>query len=143
MIINNKKATYEYTLLDEYIAGIVLLGTEIKSIRKGKVSLVDSYCSFIDNELYLINSHISEYEFGNLFNHNEKRNRKLLMKKQELKKIRKKVNEKGFTIVPKNMFINEKGKCKLTICIAKGKKTFDKKESIKEKDLKRDMERYK
>lgn len=143
MIINNKKATYEYTLLDEYIAGIVLVGTEIKSIRKGKISLVDSYCSFINNELYLINSHISEYEFGNIFNHEEKRNRKLLLKKQELKKIKRKVNEKGFTIVPKNMFINEKGKCKLTICIAKGKKTFDKKEAIKEKDLKREMERYK
>lgn len=143
MIINNKKATYEYTLLDEYISGIVLVGTEIKSIRKGKVSLVDSYCSFINNELYLINSHISEYDFGNIFNHEEKRNRKLLLKKQELKKIRRKVNEKGFTIIPKNMFINDKGKCKLTICIAKGKKTYDKKESIKEKDLKREMERYK
>lgn len=142
MIIKNKKATYEYTLLDEYIAGICLKGTEIKSIRKGKVSLSDSYCSFINEELFLINSHISIYEFGNIYNHDEKRNRKLLLKKQELKKIKRKVNEKGFTIVPKNMFINEKGKCKLTICIAKGKKIHDKKESIKAKDLKREMERY-
>ena len=143
MIIKNKKATHEYTLSDEYICGIMLHGTEIKSIRLGKASLVDSHCAFTGNELFLLNTHIAEYEFGNRLNHEPKRPRKLLLKKAELKKIRKKVAEKGFTIIPKNMFINEKGLCKVTICIAKGKKTFDKRNDLKEKDIKRDLERYK
>jgi len=142
MIIRNKKATYEYSILDEYIAGIVLMGTEIKSIKEGKASLIDSYCAFTGNELYLLNSHVDEYEFGNRFNHEPKRPRKLLLTKQELKKIKRKITEKGLTIIPLNMFINDKGFCKLTICIAKGKKLFDKRESIKNRDIKRDSERY-
>lgn len=140
--IKNKKATYEYTLLEEIVVGIVLQGTEIKSIRKGKVSLVDSYCSFIKNELFLINSHISEYEFGNINNHEPKRDRKLLLTKQELRKIQKKVKEKGLTVIPVNMFINKEGFCKVTISIAKGKKLYDKKDSIREKDLKREKAYY-
>ena len=141
MIIKNKKATYEYFLLEEFKAGIVLSGTEIKSIRKGKVSLVDSYCTFIKNELYLINSHIAEYEFGNLNNHEPKRDRKLLLTKKELKKIQKKIKEKGLTVIPVNMFINKEGFCKVTISIAKGKKLHEKVNSIKEKDIKRDTNR--
>jgi len=139
MLIKNKKATYEYSLLEEFVAGICLVGTEIKSIRKGKVSLVDSYCSFVGNELFLINSHIAEYEFGNIHNHDPKRDRKLLLTKQELKKIQKKVKEKGLTVIPVNMFINKKGLCKVTISIAKGKKLYDHREDIKQKDLKRDI----
>lgn len=141
MLIKNKKATYEYFLLEEFKAGIVLSGTEIKSVRKGKVSLVDSYCSFIKNELYLINSHIAEYEFGNLNNHEPKRDRKLLLTKKELRKIQKKIKEKGLTVIPVNMFINKEGFCKVTISIAKGKKLHDKVNSIKEKDIKRDTNR--
>lgn len=141
MIIKNKKATYEYFLLEEFTAGIVLSGTEIKSIRKGKVSLVDSYCSFINNELFLKNSHIAEYEFGNLNNHEPKRDRKLLLNKKELRKIQKKIKEKGLTVIPVNMFINKEGFCKVTISIAKGKKLHDKVNSIKEKDIKRDINR--
>jgi SsrA-binding protein len=139
MLIKNKKATYEYSLLEQFVAGICLQGTEIKSIRKGKVSLVDSYCSFVGNELFLINSHIAEYEFGNIHNHDPKRDRKLLLTKQELKKIQKKVKEKGLTVIPVNMFINKKGLCKVTIAIAKGKKLYDHREDIKQKDLKRDI----
>ena len=142
MIIKNKRATYEYFLLDEYVAGLVLVGTEIKSIRDGKASLIDSYCAFTDNELYLINSHIDEYEFGNQFNHDPKRPRKLLLNKKELRKIRRKITEKGLTIIPLNIFINEKGLCKVTICVAKGKKLYNKKQSIKENDIKREMKKY-
>ena len=143
MIIKNKKASFEYTLYETYISGILLVGSEIKSIREGKVSLNESYCAFINNELFLINSHITEYKYTTQFKWDEKRNRKLLLTKQELKKIKRKIEEKGFTLIPVNMFINEKGKCKVTISIAKGKKTFDKKQSIKEKDLKRELEKYK
>jgi len=139
IFIKNKKATYEYTLLEEFIAGIQLVGTEIKSVRKGKVSLVDSYCSFVGNELFLINSHIAEYELGNIYNHEPKRDRKLLLTKQELRKIQKKVKEKGLTVIPVNMFINKKGLCKVTISIAKGKKLYDRREDIKQKDLKKDL----
>ena len=138
MLIKNKKATYEYHLLNDYIAGIVLYGTEIKSIRKGKVSLVESYCTFTEGELFLRNAHIAEYDFGNISNHEPKRDRKLLLTKRELKKIKKQTAEKGLTIIPVNMFINKDGYCKLTISVAKGKKLWDKKNSIKEKDLKRE-----
>jgi len=141
MIIKNKKANFEYTLLDEYCAGIQLVGSEIKSIRKGKASIVDSFCVFIGGELFLTNAYIAEYEFSNQFNHEPKRNRKLLLNKRELKKIQAKIKEKGLTIVPLNMFINKQGFCKVTIFIAKGKKNFDKKLSIKEKDIKRDTDR--
>lgn len=142
IIIKNKKANFEYFLLESYCSGISLLGTEIKSIREGRVSLVDSYCAFTGNELFLLNSHIAEYKFGNNFNHEPRRPRKLLLTKKELRKIKKKTTEKGLTIVPLNMFINKKGFCKVTISIAKGKKLYDKKQSIREKDIKRDLERY-
>jgi SsrA-binding protein len=134
--IKNKKANYEYFLLEEFISGIVLVGTEIKSIRAGKVSLVDSFCSFIGNELFLYNTHIDEYKFGNQFNHEPKRPRKLLLTKRELKKLKTKIQEKGLTIVPVTMFINDKGFCKLSIYTAKGKKNFDKKYTIREKEEK-------
>lgn len=142
MLIKNKKAYYEYFLLDDYVAGIQLFGTEIKSIREGKASLVDSFCSFSGDELFLNNSHISEYKFGNQFNHEPKRPRKLLLTKKELKKIKRKIAEKGLTIIPVNMFINKHGFCKVTISIAKGKKLYDKRETLKAKDIKRDLERY-
>jgi SsrA-binding protein len=142
MLIKNKKSTYEYFLLDDYVAGIKLVGTEIKSIRDGKASLVDSFCSFIGEELFLNNSHIAEYKFGNQFNHEPKRPRKLLLTKKELKKIKRKITEKGLTIIPVNMFINKQGFCKVTISIAKGKKLYDKRSSIKDRDVKRDLERY-
>ena len=141
MIIKNKKANYEYFLLDEYTCGIVLLGTEIKSIREGKASIVDSFCTFIGKELFLTNAYIAEYKYGNQFNHEPKRPRKLLLTKRELKKIQTKIKEKGLTIVPLNLFINKQGFCKVTIFIAKGKKNFDKKDSIRERDIKRDTDR--
>lgn len=139
MIIKNKKASYEYFLLEQFVAGIILVGSEIKSIRAGNASLVDSFCAFTGDELFLINSHIKEYEFSNMFNHEPKRPRKLLLTKKELRKLQKKIKEKGLTIVPVNMFVNKKGFCKVTISLAKGKKTYDKKESIKERDIKREM----
>lgn len=139
--IKNKKASYEYFLLEDFMCGIQLVGTEIKSIRKGDVNIADSFCAFTGNELFLVNAHIKEYKFGNQFNHEPRRPRKLLLKKQELKKIRRKITEKGLTIVPTSMFINKEGFCKVNISIAKGKKTYDRRESIKEKDIKRDLER--
>jgi SsrA-binding protein len=141
MIIKNKKAGYEFFLLETFTAGIVLCGTEIKSIRDGKVNLTDSFCSFEGSQLFLRNAHIAEYEFGNQFNHIPKRPRVLLLTKRELKKLRGKTSEKGLTIVPVNMFINAKGFCKVTIALAKGKKNHDKRDSIKEKDQKRELNR--
>ena len=120
---------------------MVLTGTEIKSIREGKVSLEEAYCSFADGELFVINMHIAEYKFGTYNNHEPKRDRKLLLNKKELKKLTNKVKEKGFTIIPILLFVNEKGLAKLEIGLAKGKKLYDKRESIKTKDSKRDMER--
>lgn len=141
-MIKNKKATFEYFLIDKYTAGIVLVGTEIKSIKKGKASLVNSFCTFIEDELFLMNSHVEEYKFGNNFNHEPKRQRKLLLNKKELKKIKNKITEKGLTVIPTKMFINENGYCKVEIAIAKGKKLYDKKESIREKDAKRQMKNF-
>ena len=141
MFIKNKKAGYEYFLIDQYTAGIVLVGSEIKSIREGKVTITDSFCSFTGDELFLVNSYINEYKFSNQFNHEPKRPRKLLLKKRELQKIKTKIEEKGLTIVPVNMFISKEGFCKVTISIAKGKKLYDKRESIKDKDIKRDLDR--
>ncbi len=142
--IKNKKASFEYYLEEKIIAGIVLTGTEIKSIRAGKVSFVDSYCSFLnDRELFVKNLHISEYEYGTYYNHEPKRDRKLLLTKKELKKINKKVKEAGLTVVPTKIFINERGLAKIEIALAKGKKLYDKRETLKEKDVKRDLERYK
>lgn len=140
--IRNKRAGYEYFLIDTYTAGIVLTGTEIKSIRDGKVNLADAYCSFRGNELFVNEMHISEYRFGSYLNHPAKRDRKLLLTKRELHKLQNKVKEKGFTIIPVLLFVNPKGLAKLNIALAKGKKFYDKRESIKEKDNRREMERY-
>lgn len=139
--IKNKKAWHEYMLMDEFTAGIVLLGTEIKAIREGKVNLTDSYCVFNSEELFVVNMHISEYKYGNQFNHDPKRPRKLLLSKRELRKLQGKAKDKGITIVPVELFTNERGLAKLTIHIARGKKTYDKRETLKSKDQKREMER--
>ncbi|MEA3477070.1 MAG: SsrA-binding protein SmpB [Bacteroidota bacterium] len=139
--IKNKKAYYQYFLEDKYLAGIQLTGTEIKSIRTGKVSLAESYCSFVGTELFVINMHIAEYEMGTVYNHHPKRDRKLLLTKRELKKLAIKVKEKGYTIIPTVLFINEKGLAKLEIALAKGKQYFDKRESIKHKDFQRELGR--
>lgn len=139
--IKNKKASLEYELFDKFVAGIVLKGTEIKSIRNNKVSMSDSYCSFINNELWMKNLHISEYKTAGLNNHDPKRERKLLLNRKELEKISRKVKIKGMTIIPITLFINEKGKAKLEVAIGKGKKLFDKRESLKEKDTKRELDR--
>ena len=135
--IKNRKAEYEYHLITTFTAGIVLTGTEIKSIRAGKVNLTDSYCSFINGELWAHNIHISEYANGSYNNHEPKRDLKLLLNKKELKKIQSKLNDRGMTIIPTRMWINENGYAKLDIALARGKKMFDKRESIKEKDQRR------
>lgn len=139
--IKNKKAFYEYFIEDRIIAGIQLQGTEIKSIRTGKVSLGESYCSFKSNELFVYNMHIAEYAYGTYNNHEPKRTRKLLLTKRELKKLSTKVKEKGFTIIPTFLFINKSGLAKLEIGLAKGKKLYDKRETLKTKDIKRELER--
>ncbi len=139
--IKNRKASFEYQFIDKYVAGIMLLGTEIKSIRNNKANISDAHCVFIDNELFVKNLHISEYSNGGQNNHEPKRQRKLLLNKQELSKMIGKVKEKGMAIIPIRLFINEKGKAKLEIALAKGKKIYDKRESIKEKDQKRDIAR--
>lgn len=139
--IKNKKAFYEYYLVEKFVAGIQLTGTEIKSVREGKVSLAESYCTFRGDELFVINMHIAEYSLGTHYNHEPKRDRKLLMTRRELRKLSTKVKEKGFTIIPVIMFINEKGLAKLEIAVAKGKKLYDKRESLKSNDAKREMDR--
>lgn len=141
IIIKNKKASFDYELTDFFTAGIVLTGTEIKSIRLGKVSLTDSYCLIEKGELWSKGIQISEYFFGTYNNHIPRRDRKLLLTKKELHKISRLTKETGFTIVPTKMFINEKGLAKLDIAIAKGKKAWDKRESIKEREDKREMDR--
>lgn len=141
--IKNKKAEYQYFLFDKLTAGLVLTGTEIKSIRDGKANLTDAYCMFKGEELYVFNLHISEYTFGTHYNHEPKRERKLLLNRRELKKLLTKIKEKGFTIIPTMLFINEKGIAKLDIALARGKKMFDKRESIKQKDTRREIEREK
>jgi SsrA-binding protein len=139
--LKNKKASFEYELLDSFDAGLQLVGTEIKSIRGAKANLTDSYCQFFDGELYVKNLHISEYEMGTCNNHIAKRDRKLLLNRKELNKLQKKVKESGLTIVPVRLYINEKGLAKLGIALARGKKTYDKRETLKEKDTRRDMDR--
>lgn len=140
--IKNKKARFEYELLDSYDAGIQLFGTEIKSIRMGKASITESFCQFNDGELYIINMFISEYDWGTHFNHKTRRERKLLLKKNELKKLERKTKESGLTIIPTNLYINKKGLAKVKIYLAKGKKLYDKRDSIKSKDLARDLDRF-
>lgn len=139
--IKNKRATFDYELVDTYTAGIVLTGTEIKSIRLGKASLVDTFCYFAKNELWVKNMHIAEYFYGSYNNHVARRDRKLLLSKKELGKLQREIKDAGFTIVPVRMFINEKGLAKLVIALAKGKKQYDKREALREKDDRRDMDR--
>lgn len=139
--IRNKRATFDYELIDTYTAGIVLTGTEIKSIRAGKASLVDTFCVFIKDELWVKNMHITEYFYGSYNNHTARRDRKLLLSKKELEKLQRGMKDPGFTIVPTRLFINEKGLAKLVIALAKGKKQYDKREALKEKDDRRDMAR--
>ncbi len=142
--IKNKKARFEYELLDQYTAGIVLSGTEIKSIRLGKASIAESFCEFNDSgELFIINMQIDEYTHGSHYNHKPKAERKLLLQKKELRKLHKEVKNSGLTIVPLNLFLNDKGLAKLKISLAKGKKLYDKRESIKDRDNKRDLARIK
>ena len=141
MEIKNKKASFEYYLLEVFTAGIVLTGTEIKSIRAGKASLRESYCAFRDHELFVRNMHISPYAFGSYNNHEPKRERKLLLTARELKKLKGKLEEKGFTLVPTRLFINESGLAKLEIALAKGKKLYDKRDTLKKKDQQREMDR--
>ena len=139
--IKNKKAFFEFFLEERYEAGIQLRGTEIKSIRTGKASLSESFCAFRNNELFVFNMQISEYEKGNIYNHEPKRTRKLLLSKKELKKLETKVNERGFTIIPTHLYINDKGLAKLEIALAKGKHTYDKRHDLKKKDLQREIDR--
>ena len=141
--IQNKRARFEYELLDQFTAGLQLLGTEIKSIREGKAKIADSYCYIKEGELFIKNMHISEYSHGNINNHDPLRDKKLLLKKEELRKIDRKLKDTGLTIVPLRLFINEKGYAKLSIALAKGKKLHDKRQSLKEKDQKRETDRIK
>lgn len=139
--IKNKKASFEYYLQEKFVAGMVLTGTEIKSIRAGKASVNEAYCAFTQGELFVRNMHIAEYDYGTYNNHEPKRERKLLLTARELKKLHSSLNEKGLTLVPTVLFINEKGLAKLEIALAKGKKLYDKRETLKQKDTQRDMER--
>lgn len=140
--IKNKRISWEYFLIEKIVAGIVLTGTEIKSIRQGKANLADAFCYFEEGELFVRGMHISEYSYGTYNNHVTKRDRKLLLNARELKKLHIKVKEKGMTIVPVLLFINEKGLAKLEIALAKGKHFYDKRESLKEKDSKREIDRH-
>jgi SsrA-binding protein len=139
--IRNKKASFNYTFIEKYTAGIKLTGTEIKSIRLGKASLGDAYCTFYNKELFIRGLSITEYAFGTHANHEPTQDRKLLLTRKELKKLERKSTEKGLTIVATRLFINENGWAKVDIALAKGKQDFDKRNEIKTKDLKRDMER--
>lgn len=139
--IRNKRASFEYELLETFTAGIVLVGTEIKSIRMGKASMVDTYCLFEHGELYVRGLHIAAYWWGNLNNHDPRRDRKLLLNRKELNKLQRRSKEKGLSIIPTRLYVTEKGFAKLEIALAKGKKVYDKRESIKEKDMRRDMDR--
>ena len=139
--IKNKKAAFEYNFLQIYTAGIMLTGTEVKSIRDGKANFTDAYCVMMNGDLFLKNMHISEYKEGSYNNHEPKRIRKLLLNREELRKIESKLKEKGTTVVPVKLFFNERGIAKLEIAVAKGKKLFDKRDSLKEKDLRRQLSR--
>jgi len=139
--IKNKRASFDYEFVDTYTAGLVLTGTEIKSIRLGKASLVDTFCFFSNGELWVKNMHISEYFYGSYNNHTARRDRKLLLTKKELIKLQRGTRETGFTIVPTRLFINEKGLAKIVIALAKGKKEYDKREALKEKADRREMDR--
>lgn len=139
--IKNKKASFEYAFIDKYVAGLQLTGTEIKSIREGKSNINDAFCVFMKNELYIRNMHIAHYFNGTYNNVEEKRDRKLLLNKQEINKLQSKLKDQGLTIIPIRLFINEKGYAKLEIALAKGKKLYDKREDIKKRDTEREVSR--
>ncbi|MGV6862389.1 MAG: SsrA-binding protein SmpB [Putridiphycobacter sp.] len=139
--IKNKKARFEYEFLDDYTAGIVLTGTEIKSIRNGKASIVESYCTIQDGECFIRNMYVAEYENGSYFNHEPRRDRKLLLNRQEIKKLEKKLIDKGLTIVPSRLFLSDKNLVKINIHLARGKKLHDKRQTMKDRDTKRDLDR--
>jgi SsrA-binding protein len=141
--ILNKRAKFDYEIIETYTAGIVLAGTEIKSIRLGKANITESFCEFSNGELFAINTYIEEYAFGNQFNHKSRSERKLLLNKKELRKLERSVDTKGLTIIPLKLFTNENGLAKLEIGLCRGKKTYDKRESLKEQDTKRDLDRIK
>lgn len=138
----NRSAFHEYFIDDKYEAGIVLTGTEVKSIREGKVSFNDSYCLLHKGEVFVKSLHIAEYSHGNINNHQPDRDRKLLLKKREIRKIESKLKEKGYTLVPLRIYFNEKGLAKMDIGLGKGKKLHDKRETLRKKDLEREMKRY-
>ncbi len=141
--IINRKAKYEYQFLQEYEVGIVLQGTEVKSIKNGNVNLRDAYCLFIKDELYIKSMFIAEYSHGNIHNHESRRDRKLLLRKPELRKLHKKVKEKGLSIIPYKVYFSDRGLIKVQIALAQGKKVYDKRQSIKEREYKRDLDRIK
>lgn len=141
--IKNRKVRFNYELLENFTAGIKLQGTEIKSIRMGKASIAEAFCEIKNGEAFIVNMNIDEYSWGSYANHKIKRERKLLLHKRELKKLEKKTQETGLTIVPTLLYINNRGLAKLNISLAKGKKTYDKRNTLKEKDLKRDVQRIK
>ncbi len=140
--IKNKRASFLFEILETFTAGIVLTGTEIKSIRQNKASLVDAFCKFVNDELWLTGMHIAEYSYGTYNNHEPKRDRKLLLNRVELRKLHKSTKEKGLTIVALKLYLSETGKAKVDIALARGKKTHDKREDLKQKDSKREIERY-
>ena len=140
-VITNKKASFNYFLEDKYEAGIVLAGTEIKSIRNNNVNIQDSYILIKNNELFILNMHIAEYKFGNIFNHDPFRTRKLLMHKKQILKLQQKLKQDGYTLVPTRLYFNDNNILKVEIALAKGKKNYDKRESIKQKDIKREIQR--
>ncbi|MDO5616860.1 MAG: SsrA-binding protein SmpB [Cruoricaptor ignavus] len=139
--ILNKRAKFEYEILEQIEAGLVLTGTEIKSLRSSKASISESFCQFIEGELYVINMSIDEYKLGTYYNHKTKRERKLLLHKRELQKFERKLKDAGNTIVPLKLYINDKGIAKVLIALARGKKLYDKRESIKDRENKRNLER--
>ncbi len=141
ILIKNKRATFDYELLDTFTAGIVLTGTEIKSIRLGKASLVDTFCFFHNGELWIKNMYIAEYFYGTYNNHVARRDRKLLLTRKELHKLEDQSHNNGFTLIPTRLFINDKGLAKIVVAVAKGKKEYDKRDAIRERDDKRDMAR--
>ncbi len=141
--ILNKRAKFDYEFLEKFDAGIVLTGTEIKSIRLGKASITESFCEFHNGELFVINSQVEEYLYGTHYNHKAKSERKLLLNKKELKSLEKSMQNKGLTIIPLRLYVNEKGYAKMEIALCRGKKTYDKRETIKDRDTKREIDRMK
>ncbi len=141
--IRNKKAKFNYEILDKFEAGIVLYGTEIKSIRAGKANISESFCQVVDGQVYIVNMNIDEYKFGSYYNHSPRRERKLLLHKREIKKLSKAVNQEGLTIVPLKLYLNSRGLAKVQIALAKGKKLYDKRESLKKKDSDRRLDQLK